>query len=93
MCTVRFFTYVSVLRTVLKVFCLIVRQVSTLRIVLNVLCTIFCYVSVLRAVLKVLRWIVCFVSALRTVLYVFSLLFVTFEFCALFIIVASHGIE
>ena len=64
-----------------------------MRTVLNVLCTIFCYVSVLRTVLNVLRWIVCFVCASGTVLYVFSLLFVTFEFCALFIIVVSRGIE
>ena len=55
----RFFTYVSVLRTVLKVFCLIVWKVSALRTVLNALCTIFCYAGVLRTVLNVLHCFLC----------------------------------
>ena len=70
-CFVRFFTYVSVLRTVLKVFSMIVWYVSVSSTVLNVLCTIFCYVSVFCTVLNVLCWIVCLVSSSRTVFHVF----------------------
>ena len=77
-------SYVSVLRTILNVFCMIVWYSSALRSVWDVLCRICGYVTVLRTVLYVFCLIILCVSSLCTFWMCSVRFVVTLVYCALF---------